>query len=113
MGFSYTDQTTSGPVNSRVDNYLNRSAFESSGPYFGNLGRNTVFGPDQRRIDMVLSKMTRVSEKTSLEFRAEYVKVTSFCAARQLIFGGGALMSLPASRPCDYPGFVICPAGAE
>jgi hypothetical protein len=72
VGSSYADQTTSGPVNSRVDNYLRRSAFESSGAYFGNLGRNTVFGPDQRRVDLVLSKMTRITEKSSLEFRAEF-----------------------------------------
>ncbi|RPJ53319.1 MAG: hypothetical protein EHM23_31190 [Acidobacteria bacterium] len=42
---SHEDQTTSGPVSSRVDNYLNPDAFESSGPYFGNLGRNTIIGP--------------------------------------------------------------------
>jgi hypothetical protein len=69
---THEDQATEGPVNLRIDNYLNRSAFRSSGPLFGNLGRNTVMGPDQRRIDLVLSKLTRVTETTSLEFRAEF-----------------------------------------
>jgi hypothetical protein len=79
---THEDQTTNGPVNERVDNYLNGSAFESSGPYFGNLGRNTVMGPDQRRIDLVVSKLTRVTEKTSLEFRAEFFNAFNTVAFR-------------------------------
>jgi hypothetical protein len=71
-GKTHEDQTTKGPVNERIDNYLNRSAFQSSGAYFGNLGRNTVIGPDQRRVDLVASKMTRLTERFSLEFRAEF-----------------------------------------
>ena len=83
-GFTHADLTTSGPVNSRVDAYLTEAAFvdeegvlfpgaiESSGAVFGNLGRNTVNGPDQRRFDLALFKLTNISEKTSLEFRAEF-----------------------------------------
>ncbi len=69
---THEDQTTNGPVNERIDNYLNRSAFASSGPYFGNLGRNTVMGPDQRRVDLVVAKLTPIREAVSLEFRAEF-----------------------------------------
>jgi len=69
---THDDQATNGPVNERVDNYLNRDAFQSSGPYFGNLGRNTVMGPDQRRVDLVVSKLTPIREAVSLEFRAEF-----------------------------------------
>ena len=71
-GKTHEDQTTKGPVNERLDNYLNKSSFQSSGAYFGNLGRNTVIGPDQRRIDLVASKMTKLSERFSLELRAEF-----------------------------------------
>jgi hypothetical protein len=71
-GATHEDQTTKGPVNQRLDNYVNKSAFQSSGAYFGNLGRNTLIGPDQRRIDLVASKQTRLSERLGLEFRAEF-----------------------------------------
>jgi hypothetical protein len=71
-GMTHEDLVTEGSVTSRVDNYLNRSATVPSGPTFGNLGRNTVMGPDQRRIDLVAFKQTRLSERASLEFRSEF-----------------------------------------
>ncbi len=71
-GATHKDLATKGSVNSRVGMYLNRSAIVPSGARFGNLGRNTVTGPDQRRIDLVASKVTRIRERTSLEFRAEF-----------------------------------------
>jgi hypothetical protein len=76
-GATQEDQTTSGPTSSRIDNYLNRDAFVSSGTSFGNLGRNTVIGPDQRRLDLSISKMTRLMENRSLEFRIEAYNVTN------------------------------------
>jgi hypothetical protein len=76
-GMTHEDQTTSGSVNSRLNNYLNREAFESSGVAFGNLGRNTVIGPDQRRLDMNISKVTRLAGSRSLEFRLEVYNVTN------------------------------------
>jgi hypothetical protein len=76
-GATHEDQTTEGPVTSRIDAYLNRDAFQSSGPGFGNLGRNTVIGPSQRRLDVSLSKVTRLRSDTSLEFRVEAYNVTN------------------------------------
>jgi hypothetical protein len=76
-GATHDDQTTQGSVNSRLDNYLNPDAFESSGTAFGDLGRNTVIGPDQRRVDLSLSKMTRVTGNQSIEFRLEAYNVTN------------------------------------
>jgi hypothetical protein len=76
-GMSHEDQTTSGSVNSRLDNYLNPAAFESSGIAFGDLGRNTVIGPDQRRVDMSVSKVTSITNGRSLEFRLEAYNVTN------------------------------------
>jgi hypothetical protein len=70
-------QTTSGSVTDRLDNYLNRDAFESSGIAFGNLGRNTVIGPDQRRLDLSLSKTTGLMKGRSMEFRVEAYNVTN------------------------------------
>jgi hypothetical protein len=71
-GATYEDLATNGSVTSRVDGYLNRSAVQSSGPRFGNLGRNVVIGPDQRRTDLSVSKLTKLWERTSLEFRSEF-----------------------------------------
>ena len=76
-GMTDEDQTTSGPVTERLNNYLNRDAFVPSGTRFGNLGRNTVFGPGQRRVDLSLSKTTMLFGGRSLEFRAEVYNVTN------------------------------------
>jgi hypothetical protein len=77
LGATHTDQTTKGPVTSRINAYLNRSAFQSSGIQWGTLGRNTVIGPDQRRVDVNVSKLTRLTERFSLEFRAEAYNVSN------------------------------------
>jgi hypothetical protein len=76
-GATLDDQTTSGSVTDRLDNYLNPAAFESSGTAFGSLGRNTVIGPDQRRLDVSVSKVTRIMSGHSLEFRIEAYNVTN------------------------------------
>ena len=76
-GMTHEDQTTSGSVTSRLDNYLNPAAFESSGTEFGDLGRNTVIGPDQRRVDLSVSKTTTITSGRSLEFRIEAYNVTN------------------------------------
>ena len=60
LAMTHEDQTTSGSVTDRIDNYLNPDAFVSSVERFGNLGRNTVIGPAQRRVDVSISKMTRL-----------------------------------------------------
>jgi hypothetical protein len=76
-GATHEDQQTSGSVSSRVSGYLNPDAFESSGPQFGNLGRNTVIGPKQTRVDVSLAKLTPITERVSLEFRAEFYNLSN------------------------------------
>ncbi len=71
-GVTHADLSSEGSVSSRVSNYLNRSAFVPSGAQFGNLGRNTLIGPDQRRIDLVVAKITKIREQISLELRGEF-----------------------------------------
>jgi hypothetical protein len=71
-GATHADLATVGSVSDRVDAYLNRSAYVASGAQFGNLGRNTLFGPDQRRIDLSLAKITTIREGMSLELRGEF-----------------------------------------
>jgi hypothetical protein len=76
-GATHADQTTDGPVSSRLNGYLIRSAFQSSTVQWGTLGRNTVIGPGQRRIDVSLSKLTRLTEGISLEFRADAYNISN------------------------------------
>ena len=45
---------------------------------FGNLGRNTLRGPKQRRIDLSLSKSTRFSERFELELKWDVFNVFNF-----------------------------------
>jgi hypothetical protein len=81
-GATHADLTTKGPVNERITNYFNRSALVSSGAQFGNLGRNVVMGPDQRRLDVSIIKRTRLTERASLEFRAEGYNIANNPAFR-------------------------------
>ncbi|MGI8743995.1 MAG: TonB-dependent receptor domain-containing protein [Bryobacteraceae bacterium] len=59
-----------------VTGWLNPAAFTlpASGT-FGNLGRNTVYGPDFANVDFSLLKSTKFSESKDLEFRAEFFNI--------------------------------------
>ncbi len=59
--------TGSGP-----DNFLNPAAYKMPLPgTFGNLGRNTFYGPSYKQIDFSILKKTRLTESKNFEFRAE------------------------------------------
>jgi hypothetical protein len=73
-GATLAAQTTAG---SPIDNFMNRDAFESSVTAWGDLGRNTIIGPSQRRVDVNLSKLTRLAGRTSLELRVEAYNLTN------------------------------------
>jgi hypothetical protein len=42
---------------------------------FGNIGRNVLRGPNQKRFDLGLSKSTSITERVNLEFRWEVFNV--------------------------------------
>jgi len=55
-----------------LDAWLNPAAFSVPAPgSFGNLGRNTIFGPGLAQIDVSALKNTRLRESAVLQFRAE------------------------------------------
>ncbi|MBO0862916.1 MAG: TonB-dependent receptor [Chloracidobacterium sp.] len=62
--------------NQSPDNWLNPAAFSMPAPgTFGNLGRNTIFGPSFKQIDFSLLKDMRISERFKLEYRAEFFNI--------------------------------------
>jgi hypothetical protein len=81
-GATHDDITTEGSVASRITNYLNRSALESSGAQFGNLGRNVVMGPGQARVDLSVTKQILRTERAALNFRAEAYNVSNTASFR-------------------------------
>lgn len=80
----------SGDVKDRLNNYFNTAAFVPSrqalfgttlNPFFdpnapfGNLGRNTLRGPDQRNLDISVTKFIPIRENFNMEFRSEFFNV--------------------------------------
>ena len=74
--------------------YLNPNAFTCAGPgtgtlgsisglntacagtgVFGNLGRNSIYGPSKVNFDMALSRSFRVTERLKTEFRADFFNI--------------------------------------
>jgi Carboxypeptidase regulatory-like domain len=85
-GSTYADVATPGSVQSRINGYLNASAFctvpntgavgtDPGASGYGNTGRNIILGPGQFNFDMSLQKKTVIGglrEDASLEFRADF-----------------------------------------
>jgi hypothetical protein len=63
---------STNPILGDPARYFDPSAFvlQPAG-YYGNLGRNTLIGPGLAKVDLSLNKRFRVTERVSLEFRAE------------------------------------------
>ena len=45
--------------------------------HFGNLGRNSLLGPDYRNFDFAVMKTTRLTERFKLLFRADFYNLTN------------------------------------
>lgn len=71
---------TPGSVTSKLNNYVNSACFtlpaivgsDGLATGFGDSGNGIISGPDQRNFDISLIKKTPMTERTSLEFRAEF-----------------------------------------
>jgi hypothetical protein len=56
--------------------YLNLSAFsQPADGTFGNLGRNSIYGPGYKNLDFSFTKNTQVTERLGLQLRAEFFNV--------------------------------------
>ena len=59
-----------------VNDWLNINAFSMpAAGTFGNLARNTFYGPSMQQIDFSLLKETKIGEGRNLEFRAEFFNI--------------------------------------
>jgi hypothetical protein len=56
--------------------YLNPLAFsQPADGTFGNLGRNSVYGPGYRNLDFSLTKNTQITDRFGVQFRAEFFNI--------------------------------------
>ena len=45
--------------------------------HFGNMGRNSLLGPNYRNFDFAITKMTSITERVKLQFRADFYNLTN------------------------------------
>ena len=73
--------------------YLNLSAFSQPlDGTFGNLGRNSIYGPGYKNLDFSITKNTQVTEKFGVQLRAEFFNVLNhpnFAQPNHVIEPGG------------------------
>jgi len=86
----------SGPVLlQNPSQWFNPNAFILATPgTYGNLGRGTLTGPGLADVDVSLFKTTTVSERVSLQFRAEFFNVlnrANFGTPNPTVFSNGAI----------------------
>src|SRR5208337_4478786 len=67
-----TGQPIFGPGTHTAAEWFNPAAFATPPAYtFGDVGRNSVYGPGLQTMDVALVRAFRLSEKTNFQFRAE------------------------------------------
>jgi len=72
---------------------------------FGTLGRNTFLGPGINNWDLSLTKMTKITERQSIEFRAEFFNTWNHAqfqfVASDGYGGSGVFGQITSTRPHD------------
>jgi hypothetical protein len=67
-----TGEPVFGAGTRTADQWFNPAAFAVPAAFtFGNLGRNTVYGPGLQTLDLALHREFRISERAKLQLRAE------------------------------------------
>ena len=70
---NYTGQPVFGPGTHTAAEWFNPAAFSTPAAFtFGDVGRNTVYGPGLQTLDLALQREFSVTEKTRFQFRAEF-----------------------------------------
>lgn len=69
----YTGQPIFGPGTRTSDSWFNPAAFATPAAFtFGDVGRNTIYGPGMQKLDLALYREFAVTEKMRFQFRAEF-----------------------------------------
>ena len=93
---------THGGTATRVAQYFNPNAF--SAPAYGtvgNAGRDSLFGPGYADWDLSLLKSTPVTERTKLQFRAEFFNVlnhTNLQLPNEVVYSAGPTQGTAANQ---------------
>ena len=70
---NYTGQPVFGPNTGNAGQWFNPAAFATPAAFtFGNVGRNSVYGPGMQTLDLALARQFALSERSRFEFRAEF-----------------------------------------
>jgi len=70
---NYTGAPVFGSGTKTPDAWFNPAAFATPPSYtFGNVGRNTVYGPGMQTLDAALERVFPISEAMQLQFRGEF-----------------------------------------
>jgi hypothetical protein len=93
---------TRGGTAARAAQFFNPTAF--SAPIYGtigNLGRDTLTGPGYSDWDLSLVKATQISEKTRLQFRAEFFNIlnhTNLQTPNEVVYTSGPTQGSAANQ---------------
>ncbi|MFL6253803.1 MAG: carboxypeptidase regulatory-like domain-containing protein [Pyrinomonadaceae bacterium] len=69
---NYTGQDVFGPGTRTADAWFNPAAFSTPAAFtFGNVGRNTVYGPGRQTLDVALHREFALTEKLRFQIRGE------------------------------------------
>ena len=69
---NYTGEPVFGPGTRTADRWFNTAAFSTPAAFtFGNVGRNTVYGPGRQTLDLALQREFAMTETIKLQVRAE------------------------------------------
>ena len=69
---NHTGQPIFGPGTRTADRWFNTAAFTTPAAFtFGNVGRNTVYGPGRQTLDLALQREFSLTETVKLQVRAE------------------------------------------
>jgi hypothetical protein len=69
---NYTGQPIFGPGTHTANQWFNPAAFATPAAFaFGNVGRNSIYGPGRQTLDLALQREFSVTEKIKFQIRAE------------------------------------------
>jgi hypothetical protein len=67
-----TGKPVFGPGTHTADNWFNSAAFIAPPAFsYGDVGRNSVYGPGMQTVDLAIERAFRLTEKVNFQFRAE------------------------------------------